>query len=118
MSNPTIPHAAGGLPRAAAVMLLATVSSIVWYGLRDVLSGVVSPTIGAVGAMVIPALLASYFALGVSRRLDIDRRERTGWVFVGLALGAACVWSFVILLPHSTDARGAVPMVGASSQLL
>ncbi|MCW2924683.1 MAG: diguanylate cyclase [Thermoleophilia bacterium] len=106
------------VPRAAAVVLLVAAASIGWFSLRSVLTSDASHTIGGIASMVLPALLACWLALGVSRRDDLARRELTGWVFVGLAAGAASVFSLVVLLPDGAAQGGAVPLVGAIAHIV
>ncbi|MEO6867594.1 MAG: GGDEF domain-containing protein [Gaiellales bacterium] len=105
------------VPRAAALVLLAAVLSILWFAVRDFLpegAGI----IGGGAAMVLPALLACYLAVGVSRRDEISRRDRTGWIFVALAAGCASVFLLVVLLPTGATDTGLTPLIGAIAHVL
>ncbi len=104
------------MPLAAPVVLLASAISIGWFALRDLADGSHLRAAGTL-ALVLPALLASWLALGVSRRSDLPRRDVTGWLFVGLAAGAASVSSLVLLLPDDAITNAATPMIGTIAQL-
>ncbi len=104
------------LPFTAALVLVAATASIYFFAARDLVPADLVARIGTV-VMVVPALLASWLALGVSRRRDLPRRDVTGWVFVGLAAGAASVFSLVVLLPTGAATSGATPMIGAVAHI-
>ncbi|MCW2927163.1 MAG: diguanylate cyclase [Thermoleophilia bacterium] len=94
-------------------MLLVAAAAIGWFGVRDLASSTSVRTAAGMAAMVIPSLLACWLAMGVSRRGDLSRRDTTGWVFVGLAAGAASVSSLVVLLPAGAAQAGMTPLIGA-----
>lgn len=100
------------VPFAAPLVLVMAALSIVWFAIRGFLPPSTNELLGVL-VMVVPALLSSWLALGVSRRRDLPRRDVTGWVFVGLAAGAASVSSLVVLLPGGAAASGATPLIGA-----
>lgn len=104
------------LPFAATLVLLATVFSIGWFAVRDIVAEDLAEPMGLL-VLVVPALLSSWVALGVSRRRDLRRRDVTGWVFVGLAAGAASVSSLVLLLPEGTSDDGTTALIGAASRV-
>ena len=104
------------VPFTAALVLVAAASSIYFFAGRDLIAADLVAPFGML-ALVIPALLASWLALGVSRRKDLAKRDVTGWVFVGLAAGAASVFSLVVLLPTGAATQGATPLVGAIAHI-
>ncbi len=104
------------LPFAAALVLIAAASSIYFFAARDLIGPDLVAPLGMI-ALVVPTLLASWLALGVSRRKDLSKRDVTGWVFVGLAAGAASVFSLVVLLPTGAATGGATPLIGGVAHI-
>lgn len=105
------------VPRSAAFVLFLAATAIGWFAIRDLPFLHEVGRIGGTLAMVLPALVACWMAIGVSRRGDLSRRDLTGWVFVGLAAGAAAVFSLVVLLPAGAADEGIVPVIGASAHI-
>jgi diguanylate cyclase (GGDEF)-like protein/putative nucleotidyltransferase with HDIG domain len=105
------------VPMAAPIVLVAAAGSIGWFALRDLAPASLVEPMGLL-VLVVPALLACWLALGVSRRRDMSRRDVTGWLFVALAAGAASVSSLVVLLPDGAAASGTTPLIGAIAHAL
>lgn len=117
-SDPAVPaRRSHRVPLPAAMVLVAAAASIWFFAARDLIpAGIVAPV--GMAALVIPALLASWLALGVSRRADLTKRDVTGWVFVGLATGAGSISSLVMLLPTGAATSGATPLIGAVAHIV
>jgi diguanylate cyclase (GGDEF)-like protein/putative nucleotidyltransferase with HDIG domain len=106
------------VPRTAVLVLVVTVAAIQWFAVRDLTFTAPFAKFGGILAMVVPALLACWLSLGVSRRGDLSRRDLRGWVFVGLAAGAASIFSLVVLLPDGASDAGLTPTIGAVSHIV
>lgn len=109
-------RAAGGrarLPIAAAITLLVTSLSIVWLATHIMFESQQTRAIGGALALLAPSLLASWLALGVTRRRDLSARDRRGWICLGLAAGAASVFGLTVCLDQVGTDVGAAPMIGA-----
>jgi diguanylate cyclase (GGDEF)-like protein/putative nucleotidyltransferase with HDIG domain len=105
------------VPKAAALVLLVAVVAICWFGLRPLVATSHERFLGGSMAMILPALLACWLGIGVSRRGDLSRRDLTGWIFVSLAAGSASIFSLVVLMPSGAKASGMLPMIGAFAHL-
>lgn len=106
-----------GIPITAPIVLLVTVLSIAWFAVRPIFDSAFYLPLG-LASLVVPALLACWLAIGVSRRKDLTRRDINGWAFVALCCGMAAVSSTVVLLPDGAAASGATPMIGAIAHSL
>jgi diguanylate cyclase (GGDEF)-like protein/putative nucleotidyltransferase with HDIG domain len=101
------------VPRSAALVLVIAVAAIQWFAVRDLSFAQPFAHLGGILAMVVPAVLACWLAMGGSRRGDLTRRDLHGWVYVGLAAGAASIFSLVVLLPAGAAKQGLTPTIGA-----
>ena len=108
---------AARLPRGVVVALIVGLASILWFALHGFVSSPELRIAGGAAALMLPALCACWFSVGVSRRDEIDAHDRTGWVFIGLSTGAAAIFALVMALPSDARQAGAAPAIGAGSHV-
>jgi hypothetical protein len=92
--------------------------SIGWFAVREFAPGSPASSRSASSAMVVPALLACWLSMGVSRRTDMSRRDVTGWMFVALACGAACDHVARRAACPVAPTHQVTPLVGAGAHAL
>jgi len=100
------------------LVLVGTLLSIAWMSVSSRVAGTSMSVVLGGAALILPAFLVAWLALGVSRRDDLDRRDLTGWVFVGLSTGAASVFALTVVLPDDSAAFATTPAIGAAAHIL
>ncbi|MBC7461436.1 MAG: diguanylate cyclase, partial [Thermoleophilia bacterium] len=115
--TPVPVHPSARLPKGAIAALGVGFVGIVWLALHVLVESRALRIGGGALALIAPALLACWYALGVTRRRELAPNDRTGWVFVGLSTGAAAIFALVVTLPADSQ-LGAVAVVGGVAHLL
>lgn len=91
-------------------MLAVALAAVAWTALR----GITPPSLDAAGAAiasVLPPLVAGLLAWRAYRSRQLDQRDATGWMFVGLACLLGGAFASFALIPSALDDSGLIAVL-------